>query len=57
MRPTGTSAVHKARAIAGSSVVVLAWDVVSGQAADLAGCLGFAIERTEFDQAGAVVES
>ena len=25
--------------------------------ADLAGCLGFAIERTEFDQAGAVVES
>ena len=49
MRPTGTSAVLKARAIAGSYVVVLAWDVVSGQAADLAGCLGFAIERTEFD--------
>ena len=57
MRPTGTSAVLKARVIAGSYVVVLAWDVVSGQVADLAGCLGFAIERTEFDQAGAVVES
>ena len=57
MRPTGTSPVLKARAIAGSYVVVLAWDVVSGQQADLAGCLGFAIERTAFGQAGAVAES
>ena len=28
-----------------------------GKRTNLAGCLGFAIERTEFDQAGAVVES
>ena len=57
MRTTATSTVLKARAIAGTYVVVLAWDVVSGQKAKLKGLLGFAIERTEFDENGGVVES
>jgi len=58
MRPTRASAVLKARAIAGTNVVVLAWDVVSGDEADLRDdCLGFAIERTEFKAGGTPLET
>jgi len=57
MRTTATGGLLKARAIAGTYVVVLAWDALPGQKAKLKGCLGFAIERTEFDQNGAIVES
>jgi phosphatidylserine/phosphatidylglycerophosphate/cardiolipin synthase-like enzyme len=56
MRVTGDSTVLKARAIAGTYVVVLAWDLRSGQEDRLEGLLGFAIERTEFEN-GDVVES
>jgi phosphatidylserine/phosphatidylglycerophosphate/cardiolipin synthase-like enzyme len=57
MRTTATSAVLKARAIAGTYVVVLAWDVLSAKKAKLKGLLGFAIERTELDASGAAVEA
>jgi len=39
----------KAKAIAGTHVVVLAWDLQTGQKSKLDGLLGFAIRRTEFD--------
>src|SRR6266576_871277 len=59
MRSKGTSAtsnVLKARTIAGTYVVVLAWDFQPNQLNKKTGLLGFAIERTEFDANGAVVE-
>lgn len=40
----------KARAIAGSHVVILAWDLAQPSQAFLDSLMGFAIERTEFDQ-------
>ena len=46
----------KARAIAGTHVVVLAWDLMPGQKSKLDGLLGYAIERTELDLAGDEVE-
>lgn len=57
MRTTASGGILKVRAIAGTYVVVLAWDLLAGKKAKLNGCLGFAIERTEFDVAGNVVES
>jgi len=57
MRVTETGAVMKARAIAGTYVVILAWDFVPGQTAKRKGLLGFAIQRTEYDDGGAPVES
>jgi phosphatidylserine/phosphatidylglycerophosphate/cardiolipin synthase-like enzyme len=39
----------KARGIAGTHVVVLAWDLQPGQKAKLDGLLGFAVRRTEFE--------
>lgn len=44
------------RAISGLHVVTLAWDFVEGQEAKRDGLLGFAIERSELDQAGQVIE-
>src|SRR4030095_3675941 len=57
MRVTETGAVMKARAIAGTYVVILAWDFVPGQTAKRKGLLGFAIQRTEYDAGGAPVEA
>lgn len=57
MRATGEGTVLKARAIAGTYVVVLAWDFLPGQENKKNGLLGFAIERTELDAAGSVLES
>lgn len=55
MRATATSAVLRARAIAGTYVVILAWDFVAGQDAKKVGLMGFAIQREELKD-GAVVE-
>lgn len=55
MRATATGAVLQARAIAGTYVVILAWDFVAGQDAKKAGLMGFAIQREELKD-GAVVE-
>lgn len=56
MRTTGTSTTLKAKAIAGTHVVVLAWDLQPGQRPRLEGLLGFAVWRTEFD-GNTIVES
>ena len=45
MRKLAQSAVLKARAIAGTYVVVLAWDFKTANDAVLSRLLGFAIER------------
>ncbi|MGA1805231.1 phospholipase D-like domain-containing protein [Rhizobium sp. HT1-10] len=55
MRVSGHNTVLKGRAIAGTYVVILAWDFIAGQGAKLEGLLGFAIERSEL-QNGNVVE-
>lgn len=57
MRTTTSGGILKVRAIAGTYVVVLAWDLLAGKKAKLNGCLGFAIERTEFDSSGNIVEA
>src|SRR5262245_4045655 len=64
MRRLETGPVLKVRGIAGLHVVLVAWDFtkplsVSGAALppELQDLLGFAIERKELDQHGAVVES
>lgn len=57
MRSSASGPVLKGRAIAGTYVVILAWDVVTGKKSKLKDCLGFSIERTEFDESGEVVES
>jgi phosphatidylserine/phosphatidylglycerophosphate/cardiolipin synthase-like enzyme len=49
MRTTGTSDMLKAKAIAGTHVVILAWDLRPGQKSKLDGLLGFAIRRTEYN--------
>ena len=46
----------KAKAIAGTYVVVLAWNLQTGQKSKLKNLLGFAIRRTEF-AGNAIVES
>ncbi|QWP75896.1 hypothetical protein J5226_20155 [Lysobacter sp. K5869] len=46
----------KAAAYAGTYVVALAWDTHNGKAPTRPDLLGFGIERTEFDVAGAEVE-
>src|SRR5712671_6825455 len=56
MRNINLGAVLAVRAIGGLHVVTLAWDFVAGQEAKRTGLLGFAIERSELDDAGAVVE-
>lgn len=57
MRFAGQSPMLKARAIAGTHVVILAWDLQPGQRAKLDGLLGFAIERTQLGADGSVEES
>jgi hypothetical protein len=49
MRTTAASPVLRARAIAGSYVVTLAWDFQDGHANTQNDLMGFAIERTELD--------
>lgn len=56
MRKKATGSVLHARAVAGTYVVVLAWDFQPGQDHKHDGLMGFAIERTEFKN-GQVVES
>ena len=55
MRKSLTNGKLRVRAIAGTYVVILAWDFAPGEEAGHEGLLGFAIERTELKQ-GAVVE-
>lgn len=57
MRETASGSSLRVRAIAGTYVVVLAWDIVEGEEAKLDGLLGFAIERTELDGGGGPVEA
>ena len=56
MRQLEEGAVLAARAIGGLHVVTLAWDFVAGQDAKREGLLGFAIERSELDGQGNVLE-
>lgn len=49
MRKSAASAVLRARAIAGTYVVVLAWDFIAGQEAKATGLMGFAIQREELE--------
>ncbi|MEQ1950437.1 hypothetical protein [Mesorhizobium sp. CN2-181] len=55
MRHIAESGVLRVRAVAGTYVVILAWDFLPGQDAKKTGLMGFAIERSEI-KAGAVVE-
>ncbi|MEX2697452.1 phospholipase D-like domain-containing protein [Rhizobium mongolense] len=55
MRVTATSTVMRARAIAGTYVVTLAWDFQPGQDGKREGLMGFAVERTEL-KGGQIVE-
>ena len=56
MRATTTGPTLTCRAIAGSYVVILAWDFVEGHDGRLDELQGFAIERTELDGSGRAVE-
>ena len=56
MRKKVQGPVLEARAIAGTYVVVLAWNFAAGQDHKHNGLMGFAIERTEFDKNGNEVE-
>ena len=56
MRVPARGGAFRARAIAGSYVVVLAWDTLDGKAPARPDLLGFAIERSELDVAETVVE-
>ncbi|MBE7184323.1 MAG: hypothetical protein INR68_07950 [Methylobacterium mesophilicum] len=49
MRELATGEVLKLRAIAGTYVVVLAWDFVDGQESKREGLLGFAVQREQLD--------
>ncbi len=58
MRVARQNPVLKARAIAGTHVVILAWDFVpAARAAALQGLLGFAIERSEYASNGSIAET
>jgi phosphatidylserine/phosphatidylglycerophosphate/cardiolipin synthase-like enzyme len=56
MRKTAEGTVLRVRAIAGTYVVVLAWDFQPGTESKRNGLMGFAIERTELDSNGNVDE-
>jgi hypothetical protein len=56
MRERAESNVLQVRAIAGTYVVVLAWDFVDGQEGRRDGLLGFAVRREQLDASGAVIE-
>lgn len=53
--PLTTTSLLKGRAIAGTYVVILAWDFVSSDINHRKNLLGFAIERTEYED-GKVIE-
>jgi hypothetical protein len=58
MRVAGQNPVLKARAIAGTHVVILAWDFLpAARTAALQGLLGFAIERSEYASDGRIAET
>jgi len=57
MRAVGTSSELKAAAYAGTYVVVLAWDTKNGKLPARKDLLGYAIHRTELDDANNEVES
>ena len=58
MRFSASNSVLKARAIAGTHVVVLAWDFMAAvRQQRLAGLLGFAVERSELAADGTVLET
>ena len=54
MRVSAHNAVLKARAVAGTYVVILAWDIDPNH---VNGLLGFAVHREEYDAQGVLVES
>jgi phosphatidylserine/phosphatidylglycerophosphate/cardiolipin synthase-like enzyme len=56
MRFTGSSTMLKGKAIAGTHVVILAWDLQAGQKTRLKNLLGFAIRRAEMKD-GQKIES
>lgn len=56
MRQHATGSVLRLRAIAGTYVIVLAWDFIEGKEDRRKGLLGFAVQREQFDANGAVVE-
>jgi phosphatidylserine/phosphatidylglycerophosphate/cardiolipin synthase-like enzyme len=56
MRATGSSASLKLSAYAGTYVVVLAWDTPDSRKPKATDLLGYAVERTELDIDGNVVE-
>jgi phosphatidylserine/phosphatidylglycerophosphate/cardiolipin synthase-like enzyme len=56
MRQHATGSVLRLRAIAGTYVIVLAWDFIDGQEERRTGLLGFAVQREQFGADGAVVE-
>lgn len=56
MRKTVDGGVLSVRAIAGLHVVTLAWDFIRDWQVDIPDLMGFAIERSELDVTGKVVE-
>jgi len=56
MRVPAQGGAFRARAIAGSYVIVLAWDTLDGTRPARTDLLGFAIERSELDLADTIVE-
>lgn len=56
MRANVKGSEFKAAAYAGTYVVVLAWDTVNGKSPSRKDLLGFAIERSELDPDGNIVE-
>jgi hypothetical protein len=56
MRASRNGPLLKVRAIAGSHVVTLGWDLGAGKTLPRTDLLGFAIERSEFGQSGAIKE-
>src|SRR5215213_11728557 len=56
MRERAAGDILHVRAIAGTYVVVLAWDFVTGQEDRRNGLLGFAVQREQLGGNGAVVE-
>lgn len=56
MRATAKGSQYKLSAYAGTYVVVLAWDTLTGEPPEELDLLGYAIERTEFSTDGAELE-
>ncbi len=56
MRAKGKGSEFRAAAYAGTYVVVLAWDTVNGRTPSRKDLLGFALERSELDRDGNIVE-